>query len=402
MTIIESQPGLIESQPRPDLVRRAADLAGLIRGHAGWHEENRELHPEVVEALTGAGLTKMRVPARYGGSVPDLRTVVDVVSELARADGSVGWSCVSFTMAAWMSSLLPDEVQDEIWADPDVRFCGSVDGRNGLAVPADGGYILNGKWHFNTGSPHATWDAHFALLGTPDGNFEPVIAVVPVSSLTLVDDWHTSGLRATGSRTSIATDLFVPEGWLVRVLPMMLQGQFVTEINARYQAWQVPFMQMAITVASAPGLGMARAAQEAFLERAPKREISYTHYERQSEAPVTHLQVGEARQLIDEAAFHLYRQVERLDAKSASGEPWTVEDKAVARMDAGAVIGRSRQAVDILANAAGASSIYSHVPLQRIQRDIAALYQHGIMYPSTNLETLGRVLLGLEPNTDFL
>jgi hypothetical protein len=155
-------------------------------------------------------------------------------------------------------------------------------------------------------------------------------------------------------------------------------------------------------VASAPGLGMARAAQEAFLEWVPKRGLTYTHYERQSEAPITHLHVGEAAQLIDEAAFHLYRQVERLDAKSASGEPWTIQEKAVARMDAGAVIGRSRQAVDILANASGASSIYSHVPIQRIQRDIAALHQHGIMYPNTNLETLGRVMLGLEPNTDYM
>jgi pyruvate dehydrogenase complex dehydrogenase (E1) component len=94
--------------------------------------------------------------------------------------------------------------------------------------------------------------------------------------------------------------------------------------------------------------------------------------------------------------------IERLDTKSAAGESWTNEEKAVARMDAGAAVGRAKQAVDILANAAGASSIYSQVPLQRIQRDIGALHHHAIMYPNTNLETLGRVVLGLEPNTDFL
>jgi 3-hydroxy-9,10-secoandrosta-1,3,5(10)-triene-9,17-dione monooxygenase len=392
---------IIESQPRPDLVRRATDLVDLIRKHSAWHEENRELHQEVLDALDDAELLKMRIPARYGGSVADLRTVVDVISELGRADGSVGWSCVSFTMASWLSSLLPDEAQDEIWADPNVRFCGSVDGRNGVAVPTEGGYILNGKWHFNTGSPHATWDAHFAMLMAPDAPPEPVLMVVPVSKLTLIDDWHTSGLRGTGSRTSVAKDLFVPEGWLVRMVPM-LNGELFTELNADYQAWHVPFMQMAIAVASAPALGMARAAMEAFLERVQQREISYTHYERQSEAPITHLQVGEAAQLIDEASYHLYRMVDRLDTKSAAGEPWTVEEKAVARMDAGAVVGRSREAVDILANSAGASSIYSHLPLQRIQRDVGALHQHGIMYPNTNLETLGRVMLGLEPNTDFL
>lgn len=392
---------LIKSQPRPDLVDRARDLVEPIRKYVSWHEEHRELHPEVLDMLGRSELLKMRVPARYGGSVADMRTIVDVISELARADGSVGWSCVSFTMASWLSSLVPDEMQDVIWNDPEVRFCGSVE-LNGVAEPTDGGYILNGRWHFNTGSPHATWDAHFAVLKHPDGTGEPALAVVPVSSLTLVDDWHTSGLRGTGSRTSVAKDLFVPEGWLVRMLPMAVEGKLATKLNAEYEAWHVPFMQMAIAVASAPALGMAHAALENYLELVPKRAITYTHYARQSEAPVTHLQLGEAVQLISEAEFHVYRMVDRLDSKAASGEPWTNEEKAIARMDAGAAVGRARQAVDILADAAGASSIYSHVPLQQIQRDIGALHHHAIMYPNTNLETLGRVLLGFEPNTDFL
>ena len=392
---------LIESQPRPDLVRRATDLVELIRKYSEWHEENRELHPEVLDALTASELLKMRIPARFGGSVPDMRTVVDVIAELARADGSVGWSCVSFTMASWLSSLVPDAAQDEIWADPDVRFCGSVE-LSGVAEPTEGGYILNGRWHFQTGSPHATWVAHFAVLKNADGTAEPALAVVPISDLTVIDDWHTSGLRATGSRSTAAKDLFVPEGWLVRVLPMALEGKLETLFNADYQAWHVPFMQMAITVAAAPALGMARAALEDYLERVHKRGITYTHYERQSDAPVTHLQLGQASQLIHEAEFHVDSMIKRLDAKSLSGEPWTDEEKAVARMEAGAAVGRARQAVDILADAAGASSIYTHVPLQRIQRDIGALHRHAIMYPNTNLETLGRVLLGLAPNTDFL
>ncbi|XVS66492.1 acyl-CoA dehydrogenase family protein [Actinosynnema sp. CA-299493] len=392
---------LIMSQSRPDLVSRATGLVEMIRKHAGWHEEHRELHPEVLEALTDNELLKMRIPARYGGSVPDMRTVVDVIAELARADGSVGWTAVSFTMASWLSSLLPDEAQDEIWADPDVRFCGSVE-LNGVAEPTEGGYLLNGNWHFQTGSPHATWVAHFAVLKNPDGTGEPALAVVRLADLEVTDDWHTSGLRGTGSRSTAAKDLFVPEGWLVRVLPMALEGKLETKLNAEYQAWRVPFMQMAIAVAAAPAIGMAHAALENFLERVPNRKITYTHYDRQADAPVTHLQLGEAIQLIGEAEYHLYRVVEGLEAKSASGEPWTVEEKAIARMDAGAAVGRAKQAVDILANAAGASSVYSHVPLQRIQRDIGVLQRHAIMYPNTNLETLGRVKLGLEPNTDFL
>jgi 3-hydroxy-9,10-secoandrosta-1,3,5(10)-triene-9,17-dione monooxygenase len=42
------------------------------------------------------------------------------------------------------------------------------------------------------------------------------------------------------------------------------------------------------------------------------------------------------------------------------------------------------------------------VPMQRIARDVQTINLHGIMHPNTNLETYGRVLCGLEPNTFFL
>jgi 3-hydroxy-9,10-secoandrosta-1,3,5(10)-triene-9,17-dione monooxygenase len=392
---------IIESPPRTDMVRRATELIPLIRKHAEWHEENRRLHDEVLEGLDEAGILKMRVPVRYGGTVPDMETVVNVISELARGDGCVGWTTVSFTIASWMASLLPDEVQDEVFAEPGVRLCGSV-GMNGIAVPTKGGYILNGEWHFNTGSPHAQWDTHACLLAKEDGSYEPAIVVVPMSSLKFVDDWHVSGLRGTGSATTIAQDLFVPEEWLLNMIPVAMHSEHASVENAKYQAWRVPFLQFAITVASAPGLGMARHGLETFLDRIPNRAISNTHYQRQIEAPITHLQVGEAAAKIDEAEYHLYRQVKRLDTKSMTGEPWTLQEKALARLDAGLVVGRGQEAVGILAAASGASSIYNHVPIQRIDRDIRALALHGIMQPSTNLETYGRVLCGLEPNTDYM
>ena len=392
---------IIEAPPRAELVSRATNLVPLIREHAAWQEEHRVLHEETLQAMADAGLLKMRIPARYGGTMPDLRTVVNVVAELARGDGSVGWTVSTMTIGAWLAGLLPDEAQDEIFADPDTRFCGSV-GPNGIATPTEGDYILNGKWHFNTGTPHAQWDTHAILIATDDGNYVPGMAVVPVSDLTVIDDWHTAGLRATGSVTTVAENLFVPGARVLPMLPMILNNEHRSELNAEHQAWRVPFMQFAVAVAASPALGMARAAMETFLERLPDRSITYTNYERQIDASLTHLQVAEAAVKIDEAEFHLHRQVERLDAKALTGEPWSPEDRAVARMDAGAVCLRAKEAVDILNNASGGSSIYSHVPMQRIARDVQTINLHGVMHANTNLETYGRVLCGLEPNTVFL
>ena len=57
-------------------------------------------------------------------------------------------------------------------------------------------------------------------------------------------------------------------------------------------------------------------------------------------------------------------------------------------------MGLARQSVDTLFYASGASSIQTHVPIQRFQRDVQALANHVIMHTQTALELYGRVLCG--------
>jgi alkylation response protein AidB-like acyl-CoA dehydrogenase len=390
-----------KTPPRAELVGRASDLVGLIRKHAMWQEEHRLLHDEVLQAVHDAGLLKMRIPVHYGGFESDVRTVCEVLAELARGDGSVGWTIATLTLASSQVGMFPDEVQDEILADPNVRICGTAS-PNGTAVPTDGGVILNGKWHFNSGAPHSQWDIHSALLATDDGGYVPAAIAVPMEDLTIIDDWHTAGLRATSSVTVVAKDVFVPEPRVLPFLPVLLHSQHRSTRNADSPTWKVPFVAWSATVASSPALGMARAAQELFLERLPNRRIIYTDYERQIEAPLTHLQVAEAAVKTDEAAFHLHRAADRIDTKVQAGLPWSVEERALTRMDAGAVCQRAKEAVDVLNTASGGSSLYSDVPIQRIHRDVQAINLNGIVHPNTNAETYGRVLCGLEPNTNLL
>jgi alkylation response protein AidB-like acyl-CoA dehydrogenase len=392
---------ITESPSRPELVRRAADLVDLIRKHAAWQEENRALHEEVLQGINDAGLLRMRVPVRYGGYESDMSTVVDVISELSRGDGSLGWVVNAWMNGNWLAGLFPDEVQDEIFANPDVGIGNSVS-PTGIAAPTDGGVILNGKWAFCSGVLHSPWFVHSALLATEDGQHVPVVIIVSASDLSVVDDWHTVGFRGTGSVTTVAKDVFVPEGRVLPILPVIFEGKHRSELNADSLVWKSPFSPTAATVASAVGLGIARAAQEIFFERLPGRKITFTNYEKQSEAPLTHLQVAEAAVLIDEAAFHVSRGAERLDGKTLAGESWTMEERALARMDMGAATLRSKQAVDILNTASGATSIYSDVAMQRIARDVQTINLHGVLHPNTNLELYGRVLCGLEPNTHLI
>jgi 3-hydroxy-9,10-secoandrosta-1,3,5(10)-triene-9,17-dione monooxygenase len=389
-----------QAPTKDELVRRAAQLGPLIREKAMWMDENRCLHEEVIEALTEAGILKMRVPVRYGGFESDMTTIVDVLSELGRGDGSVSWTAAVWAISTWMVGLFPDEVQDEVFAAPDVRICGILS-PGALAVPADGGYVLNGKWSFNTAAQQSKWNTNAAVVPTADGGHEPVMILIPISDLVIIDDWYTSGLRGSGSVTTIAKDVFIPPE---RVLPMgpVLQGQHLSKLNANAAIFKAPFMPTACGTVSAVALGLAKAARDAFFERLPGRRITYTSYENQSEAPVTHLEVAEAITKIDETGFHAFRAAQMIDTKGPSGEPWTLEERARVRLDLGAACQRAKEAVDVLNSASGGSSVYRDVPIQRIERDVQTLNLHAILHPATNLELYGRIICGLDSNTPYI
>lgn len=384
---------------RDQLVRRAAELVPVLQKNAGWAEENRRLHDESVEALAAAGIFKLRVPARYGGYESDTRTLVDVATELGRGDGSTSWVTSVYWIPTWMACQFPDEVQDEVFSTPDVRICGTLS-PSGFAAPVDGGVVINGKWGFISGALHAHWQEVIAIKMGP-GEPVPIMALVPMSELEIVDDWHTSGLKATGSVTTIAKDVFVPSERIIP-LPLMLMGQGLSKTNAGSPIYRAPLLPVASASSVGTVVGLAKAAKETFLQRLPDRKITYTEYGSQREAPLTHHQVAEGTNKIDQAEFHATRLATLVDTKGIQGSPWTIEERARARGDLGAVCRLSKEAVDIFATASGGSSIYRDVPIQRIQRDVQAVNLHALMHPNTNAELYGRVLCGLEPNTLYI
>ncbi|WP_243715314.1 hypothetical protein [Micromonospora sp. KC207] len=115
-------------------------------------------------------------------------------------------------------------------------------------------------------------------------------------------------------------------------------------------------------------VGVAKLARAEFFDRLPGRKITYTEYENQSEAPITHLKVGTALMKIDQAEFHAYRAADTVDAKAASGAEWTLEERARVRADHGWATKLAKEAVDILASASGGTFIYRDVPIQRVVR----------------------------------
>ena len=70
----------------------ARDLAATIAAAAPAIEESRRVPPALVQQIARAGLFRLLVPAELGGLEADPLTLLDVLEEVARADGSAGWA----------------------------------------------------------------------------------------------------------------------------------------------------------------------------------------------------------------------------------------------------------------------------------------------------------------------
>ncbi len=383
-----------------EFIARARDLAPLLREHAAWAEEHRRLHDDVIDAIAAAGLFRLRLPRRFGGAECSARTLVEVGAALGRADGSAAWIASVSWIPSWMVCQFPDAVQDTVFADADVRVCGTLS-PSAMATPVDGGIVVNGKWGFISGAHHSSWQEIIAILAAPDSEPFPVMAVVPTADLLVLDDWDTSGLRGSGSVSTVARDLFVPAERVVP-LPLVLEGRGLSVANADAPAYRAPLLPVAAASSVGTLLGLARAAEDVFLARLPHRKITYTGYTSQRDAPLTHHQVAEARTKIDQAEFHALRLADDVDAKGADGTPWKLQERARARADLGSVARLAKEAVDVLAAASGGSSVHRDVPIGRIARDVNAISLHALIHPDTNAELYGRVLCGLEPDTLYI
>ena len=384
--------------PAEGLLDRTRDLLPLLAENALRTEAERRVVAENIEALEEAGVFRMTVAKYFGGYESSLETQCDVLAEISRACPSTGWVSTILTAMAWNTGMFTDQAQEEVFSDPNARVA-SVFAPGGSAKRDDGGVVVTGRWPFNTGCLHAQWAILTALVENEGGGPTAASLLIPYSELTILDDWHATGMAGTGSNTTLAQEVFVPDH---RVLPIEDQTNLnlPTVRNADNPYFKTPVVSFLISQASAAPVGIARGAFDAFMARLPGRAITYTDYASQAEAPVTHLQTGEAAMKIESAHAHSRRAIDVV--AEHAGREFPLEARGRVRAHSAYATVQAREAVDILYQASGASAIQASIPIQRFQRDIQALSNHAFLTASTSLELYGRIVCGLEPNTVFI
>jgi len=392
----EGQKGL-----RAALMAKATALVPLLRAKASETERERRIPDEVLSAMDAAQIFRLRAPKRFGGLEGDLRTYMDVVTEIGRGCGSTSWVSFISIATAWIAALFPDQAQRDVFeGNPDARLMGVL----AMTTPAhavDGGYMVSGRWPYASNCLHAHWALLAVPLPSGDG-MAPGIALMPMRDLKIEDTWHVVGMRGTGSNTVIAREVFVPAH---RVLPVevLAKGQS-PRTNTEEWVYRESFMPTAIIAVAAPVLGLAQAALDLTLERVKgTKPIAYTFYDDLKKAPSMQLALAEAATLIETAVLHVRRWCDDISDAARAGEELPFVKRAQMRMDLGYAMRCCRNAVGLLLSVQGASAFAEANPIQRVWRDLEMASRHGLVTGEIPHEIYGRALVGnFEPLSPFV
>jgi alkylation response protein AidB-like acyl-CoA dehydrogenase len=377
------------TETRERLVGAARDLAPLIAECVEEGDQQRELPARLVKALAAAGLFKMWVPADLGGAEADFETFVDVVSEVARVDGSAGWTVFVHAVLGSLAAYLPEAAATEIYASPDSIVAGTLN-PTGRAVPVAGGYLVTGRWTFGSGVTHCTWAIGNCVVATegPTGPPQLVIAMFPRSECDVHDTWYVSGLRGTGSHDYSVTDLFVPAERTFRA--------FSAPARTPGRLYAGPFITLFAATVATPALGMARGAIDSAIELASKKTPTGSSFLLQ-ERPMAQAGIARAEAAFQSSRAFLVDAVERMVEHAQTGQV-SMHDRALVRIATAQAATNAVAAVQLAFNVAGSTANELSSPLQRYSRDVHAATQH-IGVVENNFEIAGRVLFGLDPGT---
>ena len=381
----------------PTLQKRALEAE-----RAGRHSD------ETIADLHATGAFDIGSPAEFGGAELTVRQQLDVISEVARWDGSCGWIVWGGASTNWIPAgsgrRVVEEVYGSEWIGPRVAGSSHFPGSRGRAKRVENGWILSGgPWTFATGSLWAPFTNLGCMADDGDGPYL-VAAQVPFDELRFLDDWQVAGMRGTGSVsvTLAGDELFVPDHRGVD-LRDITGGNLDSGLTG--SLWKAPPLGWAFSTMAGMSIGLARGALERFLERSAGRPIRTTTYKNQLEAPLTHLMLAEAHSKVRSAILMTRAnadETDRLGALAAAGTP--AEPEYLQKFNARVLLETAyaakwcAEAIELLQRNSGSTAIMEFEPIQRAWRDARVITLHGALNLEALSENYGRLMAGAEPH----
>jgi alkylation response protein AidB-like acyl-CoA dehydrogenase len=374
--------GLREPVDAATILDNVRALDALVQQEAAPSNAQHFMTERMGRALAAAGVYRAAFPSARGGPEMSLLDQTRLVEMIARRDASIAWNATVLLATGFYATRLGDAAFAELYPDLDRPTCGSFHPK-GVARQVEGGYLVTGDWKFGS----AIRSSYHIVAGAEvvDAAGEPVrkedesqltLGVwLPVDAVTLRDDWHTIGLRGSGSQGYAVTDAFVPADH-------SFDRFFAPTADAAPLAKHVdlPFYSMA-----GISVGIAQHALDVALADLRSRPPARAPGERSLGL------LGEIDAYVRAARALVYECMTRID--EAIFTPGVVPSAEVlARGDAPLANEFARIAVDRCADLVGSKVVYESQPLEQLIRDLAGVSAHASTWRSRWVD-VGRTLV---------
>jgi alkylation response protein AidB-like acyl-CoA dehydrogenase len=363
------------------------DLSALAAVHRLEGEVLRHLPPALSEAFLRHDVYRLILPADLGGKAVDPLDYLQLVEDVSRVDGSIGWNLAIAVGSVLYLGYIPPARAREICAGAQCGIAGAY-APMGRGAPVEGGYRVSGRWGWASGVADARWMVFGFAINPSDVNAKPDTraGLAPRAAFRVLDNWRTGGMRGTGSADYEVEDLFVPTDMTFRM--------FLDAPHHPAPLFRLPGAFFAAAVATV-ALGIARGAADGLVALADAKHAPPSRTSLRDQ-PFAQYAVAKALALSQSASVYLRQSIGEIWRLIQAGEEFGLEHRAQARRACVHAAEASADAVDLCCRAAGGNAPREGEPFEHALRDVRATLGHIVLQRSA-MEDAGRAEFGLTP-----
>jgi 3-hydroxy-9,10-secoandrosta-1,3,5(10)-triene-9,17-dione monooxygenase len=381
-----------------DVSSRIDEAGSLFAAQSAAADELGRLPDEVAKQLKDTGLVRLLQPAEFGGYEADPRDFLGAVMDAGKWCPSVGWVAGVVGVHPWELALNDPKLQEEVWGDDPDTWVASPYAPSGTAVPVDGGYVVNGRWQFSSGTDHCDWVVLGAIVPGTAADYAPagmLHVMLPRRDYEIVEDsWNVMGLAGTGSKDIAIRDAFVPAYRTIDVAKVM-DGRAAAEAGRDQPLYRLPWSTVFPSAVSAGLIGIAEGVLRGAVEYQRGR-VSAMGVAQASD-PYSRARIGEAAADLRGARVQLLYNVGELYEGLRAGHEVTLEQRVACRRDQVRVAWRAAQAADDVFSLCGGNALRLDKPLQRFWRGMHAGLNHAVFMSGAVYDDAAGMLMGFPP-----
>ncbi|MBD0022195.1 hydroxylase [Gordonia pseudamarae] len=372
-------------------------IADELRAGADEGDKLGRLPDGMAKSLKHTGIIRLLQRKKYDGFEAHPREFAETVMRTASLYGSAGWIGGIVGVHPWQLAFADPKVQEEILGDNSDTWQASPYMPGGIAVPTEGGFVMNGRWQFSSGTDHCDWIFLGAMIGGADG--KPLMppqglhVILPRKDYEIVQDsWDVVGLRGTGSKDIIVKDAFIPDYRVMRSAEV-IDGTAAREYGVTETLYKMPWSTMFPLGITSATIGICEGVLAEGIKYQRSR-VGANGTAIKDDPYVLHA-LGEAAAEIDAARAQLLSNVSRIYDLVDAGKEIDFETRATSRRNQVRSAWRAVRAADEVFDRSGGNALRMDNPLQRFWRDAHAGLHHAIHVSSTTYHAAAMASLGI-------